>query len=76
MENELVCYMVRKLLDLRFSSVKEMALAIGVSYRALLRTLHYKNSTQDTQTVMNAIAAYCMKEQILPETMFKGFSPV
>ena len=29
MENELVCYMVRKLLELRFSSVKEMALAIG-----------------------------------------------
>ena len=73
MESALVHHMAKHLLDTRFSSVKEMSEVIDVPYRALLRLFHHENSPRDTQKIMNAIAAYGMKEKIPPETLFKGF---
>ena len=73
MESALVHHMAKHLLDTRFSSAKEMASSIDVPYKALRRLFHHENSPRDTQKIMNAIAAYCMKERIPPETLYKGF---
>lgn len=73
MESALVHHMAKYLLDARFSSVKEMAAGVDVPYRALLRVFHHVDSPRDTQMIMNAIAAYCLRERIPPETLFKGF---
>lgn len=75
MEEKVTQHCARRLLELCFSCKKDMADALNVSYRALLRLFNGNNFPGDTQRIMNAIAQYCMEKHIPPEELFEGFAP-
>ena len=76
MAGRLTAYAAEYLLTHYFSSKKEMAEKLNISYRALLRLCRHEHSERDAQAIMIGIAQFCMKEQIAPEQIFHGFCPI
>ena len=76
MESKVTLYLAQYLLRYYFHSKREMARALNIPYRSLLRLFNGQNSSCDTQRIMNGIACHCLMKRIPHEELFKDISPI
>lgn len=63
-------YVLGKLLQEYFTTKKEMADALGIQYRMLLRVLSTECSNRDIEIVINSVIRYCAAHDIPIEHTF------
>lgn len=73
MENRIVLYLAQFLIEHCFYSKHEISNALGLSYRAVLRLFKGISSQKDTESILSAILWYCVKSNIPPQEMLRGF---
>lgn len=69
-------HLAEYLLNNCFSSKKDMAAALGVSYSALLRVFRGESSIHNNERIMIRMALYCLAKRIPPQELFHGFAPM
>ena len=73
MENRIVLHLAQFLFEHCFGSKHEMSNALGLSYRAVLRLFKGISFPKDTENILSAILWYCVKSNIPPQEMLRGF---
>ena len=74
MEKRLTAYLLETFLRDHFTSKKEMADQMDISYRMLLRVITSECSKRDLKFVMEKVVYFCAAHKIPLEKLLQGFS--